>query len=131
MGAVSVFTTGNYHCQLRSKQKERKMSSKKVGQGRQVWIIQTVRAGWVTWVVGGFGYACRSRVGCGWVWVGAPFSNTPFLKRNMVKNIKLCLRLKCKVILIISHFDIALKHLKAVKMGYFNTNWVSKWIIHN
>ena len=36
---------------------------------RLIWV-------WVAWLVGGCGYACRSRVGCEWVWVDAPFSNT-------------------------------------------------------
>ena len=49
----------------------------KVGNGGQVWMGQTAE-------VGGCGYACRSRDGCGWVWVGAPFSNTPILQCILV-----------------------------------------------
>ena len=44
----------------------------KVGRSRWVRLIWV----WVAWLVGGCGYACRSRVGCEWVWVDAPFSNT-------------------------------------------------------
>ena len=51
----------------------------RVGKGGQILMGQTDRAGWLTWEVGGCGYACRSRKeerkkerkergGCGWVW---------------------------------------------------------------
>ena len=35
--------------------------------GRSGWV-RLIGQGWVTWVVGGCGYACRSRGGCGQVW---------------------------------------------------------------
>ena len=30
--------------------------------------VKLIGQGWMTWVVGGCGYACRSRGGCGLVW---------------------------------------------------------------
>ena len=42
--------------------------------GRSGWV-RLIGRGWATWVVVGCGYACRSRGGCGQVWVGLPFCN--------------------------------------------------------
>ena len=56
-----------------------------VGGCGQVWAdmgksgpgwIRMIGPVWVIWLMGGCGYACRPKGGCGWVWVGAPFSNT-------------------------------------------------------
>ena len=41
-----------------------------MGNIGQVWMGQTE---WMIWLVGACGHACRSRDGCGWLWVGALF----------------------------------------------------------
>ena len=54
--------------------------------GRSGWV-RLIGLGLVTWEVRGCGYACRSRGGCRWMWVGALFSNTRHLPQKYLIEI--------------------------------------------